>query len=41
MWSYYVVDDSYLLWVIKMLLGALLTPVWIILETFGIPFDFN
>jgi len=40
-WYYYVADESYLLWVIKMLIGAVLTPVWIILTTLGVEADFN
>ena len=40
-WGHCVVDDNYLMWVIKMILGALLTPLWIILQTFGIEYDFN
>ena len=36
-----VYDESFFLWVIKMLLSAILTPLWIVLVGLGLDFDFN
>jgi len=36
-----VYDDSFFLWAVKMVLSALLTPLWILLAALGITFDFN
>lgn len=36
-----VYDDSFFAWAVKMVLSAILTPVWIILVGLGLEFDFN
>jgi len=38
---FYVADDSFVLWSIKMLLSALFTPVFILLQALGVSFDLN
>lgn len=40
-YEYYVYDDSFFSWAMKMVASALLTPLWIILMGLGVPFDFN
>jgi hypothetical protein len=38
---FYVADNSFFLWVIKMILSAVLTPLWILFMGLGVSFDFN
>ena len=38
--SYSVEDNNLGFWMLKMLFGALLTPIWIILEIFEVNYDF-
>ena len=41
-WDYYywIGGDSFLPWAITMLIGAVLTPIWIIMAAFGIDWEF-
>lgn len=36
-----VYDDSYFVWALKMIVSAVLTPLWLILVGLGIDFNLN
>ena len=40
-YAFVVYDYSFFIWAIKMVLSAVLTPLWILLVGLGLDFDFN